>query len=177
MNKAAFPEIGYHQLDSSGAVIRGSLADTKKSSDFVYHAGGDNWLSAKPGDVNPYKLAGMPDSYKIKGPKRFYNTGERWEIPRGESKMNIEKAIDMLVESPRRLTTRERITAAVTKYLGTEPSRIDIVDDPRIEGSYAIKASVKRASKPIYFLFRQGAELTADDIEEVEFRTWPPESR
>jgi hypothetical protein len=70
--------------------------------------------------------------------------------------------------------TKEDIESIVTEYLGTDPNEVEVVEDPKFPGTFAIRAEIR--SKPfvdnIFFLLRKDS----DELEEVEFKSWPPRS-
>lgn len=67
-----YPEVGYHTIDASGHVVRGTLTQNKTANTQLYHAGYDAWYSTKEDAGKATK--------RIRGPKRFWSDGTRWSI-------------------------------------------------------------------------------------------------
>ena len=65
---------------------------------------------------------------------------------------------------------------AIAEYTGTTPRQIEICPDPIVEGTYAVRAWF--TNHEVDFLIVQVPlhKVTADDLEETEFETWPPKS-
>jgi len=73
---------------------------------------------------------------------------------------------------------REReIQKAVEDYAGKELLNLDVIPDPQVPGSFAIKAVYKAfPDKPVFFLISAGDPISWEYLEEVEFESWPPRS-
>jgi len=67
-----YPEVGYHTIDASGHVVRGTLTQNKTANTQLYHAGYDAWYSTKEDAATLTK--------RLRGPKRFWSDGMRWSI-------------------------------------------------------------------------------------------------
>jgi hypothetical protein len=90
------------------------------------------------------------------------------------------KLIQLLIESH----STEQFRKAIEEYTGKRVTKVDVIPDPKIANVYAIKAmifkSVKTSSFPIYFLYTSNHGEQAIDLkelEEVEFKSWPPTSK
>lgn len=71
---------------------------------------------------------------------------------------------------------KDRIKKAIRDYSGKEPSTLDIVPDPYVKGVWACRAVV--GGQEVDFIWveaKSGAD--AEELEEVEFRSWPPRAR
>ena len=78
------------------------------------------------------------------------------------------------------------IKEAVESYMGVKVTKIEVVRDRQVEGTYAvhtrskIKKGVKGVKDNYWLLVGLGSGTTVKDIEynleEVEFETWPPTS-
>jgi len=67
---------------------------------------------------------------------------------------------------------------AVAEYTGTRVIELDVIPDPHVEGAYAMQAILDDARVHcLQFMVRdiELRKVTAEDLEEVEFTTWPPE--
>lgn len=73
-------------------------------------------------------------------------------------------------------TIRQQIQAVLEEYTGTSlrTTKVEIVEDPRVYGTYAVRVTLPTPSEPLEFLVRQ--PFDADTVEEVEFASWPPTS-
>lgn len=76
------------------------------------------------------------------------------------------------------------IGAAIADYTGRQVRDLDVVPDPDMPGVFAVRAvtrmhggKTRATDRAIFFLIRNVPlqKVTADDLEEVEFTTWPPE--
>jgi hypothetical protein len=70
---------------------------------------------------------------------------------------------------------QQRLTEAVKNYLGTKNFKsMKTYPDPQVPGTYAIRAINKRGEN-VDFLYC-GGEPIEDNLEEVEYNSWPPKS-
>lgn len=83
---------------------------------------------------------------------------------------------------------QDHITSAVAEYTGDKVVSLALWEDPRVEGTYAVRAWVERKSKGgqqvIDFLLvsrdlptpllETKVERVSRALEEVEFAQWPP---
>ena len=70
---------------------------------------------------------------------------------------------------------------AVAEYTGREVMSVQVHPDPKVSGTYAIRAVLKRGKKTetIDFLHVSGmsnADVSPDTLEECTFESWPPKS-
>lgn len=76
--------------------------------------------------------------------------------------------------------TKQKIWTAVELYTGLKAKSIDIVEDPVVAGTVAVRARIERL--PDFHFLIQGGEPRAtvswirENLEECEFRSWPPTS-
>jgi hypothetical protein len=67
------------------------------------------------------------------------------------------------------------IARAIQDYTGKDAVSVDVVPDPNFPGVYAIRAELDDTT--LDFLIRDVLlqRVTENDLEEVEFKTWPPQ--
>lgn len=77
-------------------------------------------------------------------------------------------------------TKEEAIKEAVRFYTGRRVKKIEVVIDPRVEGTYAVRAKVRKDGEVKFLVTGWDGKRNLDpflDMEEVDFLTWPPISR
>jgi hypothetical protein len=82
------------------------------------------------------------------------------------------------------MDTYKQIRLAVAKYLGNKPIKCEIVEDPQVPDTYAIRARIltgrnKKREANVEFLLTLGRleptiENIESNLEECEYTTWPP---
>jgi hypothetical protein len=73
---------------------------------------------------------------------------------------------------------KEIIASIVATYTGRKVSAVDIVEDPIVAGTYAIRAYFGELQRDYvdFLLCMHVGDVTEDDLEEVDFVMWPPPS-
>lgn len=78
------------------------------------------------------------------------------------------------------LTIRANLWQGVEQYTGRTVSNLELCPD-RIEGTYAMRATYVGETRKGEFLIvgyvSQNREWISMNLEEVEFKTWPPTSK
>lgn len=75
----------------------------------------------------------------------------------------------------------ELIKAGIKDYAGVECTDVKIYPDPKVDYTYAVRATLEDQKEPFDCLF-VGIESSmsvrdiSDRLEEAEFETWPPKS-
>ena len=71
---------------------------------------------------------------------------------------------------------KDEVVAAIREYTGrkVDASKVEVFADPKVSGCYAARWT-KGKDDTVDMLFTNG-EITADGLEEVEFKSWPPTS-
>lgn len=73
-----------------------------------------------------------------------------------------------------KITSRKalkRFREHLEDYMGRSDFKIEVYADPWIKDTYAIQADFRKAGPKVHFL------LVNDNLEEVEFASWPPRVR
>ena len=78
------------------------------------------------------------------------------------------------------------LKAGIEAYTGKKVTDIKVVEDPKVEYTFAIRSVVEEFDHPIDFIIvgqnldvpisKATPEVIADNLEECEFKTWPPAS-
>jgi hypothetical protein len=75
-------------------------------------------------------------------------------------------------------TTREgKLAAAVTRYTAVRCGKVEVYDDDVVAGTLAIRAHLGSKTRMDFLLVGysgQNTEWIADNLEEVQFKHWPP---
>lgn len=75
-------------------------------------------------------------------------------------------------------TMADRFAATLSAYVGDHgpvlATDLKVFRDPKVEGCYAVRALID--GDTVDFLFTRGNFDDPDEVEEVEFETWPPVS-
>lgn len=77
------------------------------------------------------------------------------------------------------ITIKEQCKKAIEDYTGVKVKEIEVVEDNKVEGCYAMKAVMcKRVcgKNTLYFLKTHSDPISYNTIEDVEFTSWPPKS-
>lgn len=72
-----------------------------------------------------------------------------------------------------RETETERAVRLLTEYLSYAPAEVLVHPDPGVPGTYALRAQTRGGLAD--FLIVDVRRATEADVQEVEFKTWPPE--
>jgi hypothetical protein len=67
----------------------------------------------------------------------------------------------------------ERIKQAIGDYTGLAVNELDVCPDPKVEGTYAARATLSDGHVMTCLFI---GEISTENLEEVEFTTWPPSS-
>jgi hypothetical protein len=76
-------------------------------------------------------------------------------------------------------------TAGIAEYTGKEVKEIKVHSDPKVAGTYAIRASFTEGNDTDFLIVgnciegsigRATPEVIAENLEEIECKTWPPVS-
>jgi len=74
----------------------------------------------------------------------------------------------------------KRFKDAIELYTGKSVKKIEYIEDPKVENTYAIRSESKKGKKEEWLLVHYKSSWTVDDIsdnlEEAEFTKWPPAS-
>ena len=74
------------------------------------------------------------------------------------------------------ISTRHRIADDVEEYTG-KAATVDVVADPNVPGTYAVRARTRPGGAVLYFLWYASGADALQRLEEVQFNTWPPRAR
>src|SRR4051794_32774439 len=69
--------------------------------------------------------------------------------------------------------TEAKVSSMVREYTGDEPVSVRWISDPKMPSCTAVRATFDRQRVLDLIVYHHTA---GDDIEEVEFNTWPPRS-
>ena len=69
---------------------------------------------------------------------------------------------------------------AIESYTGSSISKVEVVQDPQVSDTYAVRGYCSDGYIQDYLLVHINSNMTIDEltnhIEECEFTTWPPKS-
>jgi len=72
------------------------------------------------------------------------------------------------------------LSQGVVQYSGKQPRGVEIVGDRKVPGTYALRVHYTDDTEATFLItgFHSGctAEFVEQNLEEVEFTTWPPTS-
>lgn len=75
------------------------------------------------------------------------------------------------------MTRREQVLKAFRDYIGKPDQQFDLWADPKVPGTYAGRKKGDKGSDGVIegFLITHSG-IGEDDVEEMEFESWPPKS-
>lgn len=81
---------------------------------------------------------------------------------------------NLIAVSPTVFTAMKRV---VEDYTGETVDKVLVSADPRVSGTYAIRATFKGQTVDFLYAGYKGGLADPKELEEVEFNSWPPVSR
>lgn len=136
--------------------------------DVVKHCNDMNKTKLSPKDVKDVTLS-------------LYATLTRNEEGVTMSQKLLKECIGLMIEAT---NDKERIGYALDQYLGVKVTSLEIVPDPGVPGTYAVRAQWRDSDGQIQTqdfivtgVVRGGMIDINTQVEEVEFKSWPPRSR
>jgi hypothetical protein len=70
----------------------------------------------------------------------------------------------------------KKFKEAIEEYIGGKIKKIEFVEDPQVQGTYAIRSDKKEEWLLVHYNPAWTVKQTSDNLDEVEFTKWPPVS-
>lgn len=70
----------------------------------------------------------------------------------------------------------KKFKEAIEEYTGKKVKRIEFIEDPKVDGTYAIRSDKKEEWLIVHYKPIWTAEEASHHLEESEFTKWPPVS-
>jgi hypothetical protein len=70
----------------------------------------------------------------------------------------------------------KKFKEAIEEYSGKKVKKIEFIEDPQVEGTYAIRSDKQDEWLVVHYNPSWSTKELADSLEEAEFTKWPPVS-